>query len=75
MTMMTWGRFLLLWGLAGVAVSFAPALILMLLPGWQVEMLRLIATMLTLTVTPLMAVIASVGAILLLVGVIRRGRP
>lgn len=75
MTMMTWGRFLTIWGMAGAALSLAPALILMLLPGWEVDMLRLIATMLTLTVTPLMAVIASVGAILLLVGAIRRGRP
>jgi hypothetical protein len=73
-TLMRWGRLLLVWGVVMAIVSFAPALLLTVLPGFNAEFLRLIATLLTLTVTPLGVVIASVGAILLLLAVLRRDR-
>ena len=74
MTLMRWGRLLLVWGVVMAIASFAPALLLSVLPGFEAEFLRLLATMLTLTVTPLGVIIASVGAILLLVAVVRRDR-
>ena len=71
MTMRKWGRLLLVWGLLGALASFAPALLLM----WTRAdggFLGTVAVLLTVTVTPLFAVTASVGAILLLVAVLRR---
>ena len=75
MTLMKWGRGLLLWGIAATALSFAPALLLTVLPPIHGEgFVGLVAIMLSLTVTPLAVVVASVGAILLLVAVVRRDR-
>jgi hypothetical protein len=75
MTMMRWGRGLLIWGLVAVALSLAPAILLSFAPPALSEgFFGLTAVMLTLSVTPLAAVVASVGAILLLVAVLRGDR-
>lgn len=75
MTMMRWGRGLLIWGLVAVALSLAPAILLSFAPpAFGEGFLGLTAMMLTLSVTPLAAVVASVGAILLLVAVLRGDR-
>lgn len=71
MTMKKWGRLLLLWGLGGAALSFLPALLLML-TGVEGGFFGTVAILLSISVTPLLAVVASVGAILLLVAVVRR---
>lgn len=75
MTLIRWGRVLLIWGAAMTAISFAPAALIVIMPGLQEGFFGLVAIMLTLTVTPLGVVIASVGAILLLLAVLRRDRP
>lgn len=72
MTLRRWGYGLLLWGLVAAVASFAPALLLGALPGLELGFVNLLATLLTLTVTPLAVAVASVGAILLLVAVLRR---
>lgn len=74
--MLKWGRALLLWGLVATLLSAAPALSLSVLPPeFGAGFFGLLAIMLSLSVAPLAAVIASVGALLLLVAVLRRGRP
>jgi hypothetical protein len=68
-----WGRGLLLLGLAGAALSAAPALVLSQLPSsYSDGFLGTLAALLTLTITPLALVAASVGAILLLAALVRR---
>lgn len=74
MTLKLWGRGLLIWGLVAALVSFLPAWLMSLVPGFMGDFFELVATMLTLTVTPLGLAVASVGAILLLVAVVRRDR-
>lgn len=74
MTLTRWGRLLLIWGAAMAAASFAPAALMLLLPGLDDGFFGLVATLLTLTVTPLGVLVASVGAILLLVAAVRRDR-
>lgn len=75
MTLMKWGRGLLIWGLVAALLSIAPVLLLSLAPSALGEgFLGTLALMLSLSVTPLAIVIASVGAILLLVAVLRRDR-
>lgn len=74
--MLLWGRGLLIWGVIAALLSGAPAVLLSQLPPIYGDgFLGLLAALLSLTVTPLAVVIASVGAILLLVAVVRRGRP
>jgi hypothetical protein len=74
-TLFHWGRGLLVWGLIAAALSFAPALVLILAPAtWAQGFLGALAAMLSLTVTPLAAIVASAGAILLLVAVVLRAR-
>ena len=74
-TLMIWGRMLLVGGIAGLAVSLAPiALIGWLAPNLE-GFVAALAVLLSLSVAPLAAVVASVGAILLLVWVVRRDRP
>lgn len=76
MTLLSWGRGLLLWGLVALVVSAAPMLLLQVLPAEAGSgFFGLLAIMLGLSVVPFAAVVASVGAILLLVAVFRRGRP
>jgi hypothetical protein len=75
MKLATWGKGLLLWGIVAAIVSGAPALLLTLLPAqFGAGFIGLLAIMLSLSVTPLAVVVASVGAILLLVALVRRGR-
>lgn len=74
MTIARWGRVLLIWGAIMAAASFAPALLILWAPGLQEGFFGLVAALLTLTVTPLGVLIASVGAILLLVAAVRRDR-
>lgn len=75
MTLMKWGRGLLIWGLVAALLSIAPVLLLGIAPSALSEgFLGTLAIMLSLSVTPLAVVIASVGAILLLVAVLRRDR-
>jgi hypothetical protein len=56
-------------------ISATPALLIYLFPPLGDGFLGTLAIMLTLTVTPLGIAVASVGAILLLVAALRRGRP
>jgi energy-converting hydrogenase Eha subunit C len=73
---MLWGRKVLLFGVVMALLSATPALLVYLFPLIDDGFFGTLAIMLTLTVTPLGVAIASVGAILLLVGVVRRrGRP
>lgn len=65
-----WGRGLFFGGLAGLAVSAAPALLLTAVPA-DPGFFGTLAALLILSVTPLMAVAASAGAILLLAGAVR----
>lgn len=71
MTLKRWGRLLLMTGLAGAALSFAPALLLMLL-GADGGFFGTVAILLTVTVTPIAVLAASAGVILLLAGALRR---
>jgi hypothetical protein len=71
----TIGWNLLLWGLGIAALSFAPALLLTVLPpAWGDNLLGTIAILISLSITPLAVIIASAGAILLLVSAVFRGR-
>ena len=72
--LLLWGRGLLLAGLVGAAASAAPALLLATMPTFDPGFFGLVATLLALSVTPLMLVVASAGAILLLAGAVRRWR-
>jgi hypothetical protein len=75
MTMMRWGRGLLLWGLVGVLLSVAPAVLLAMLPPAFAEgFIGLLAALLTLSLTPLMALVAVLGALLWLVARLRGDR-
>jgi energy-converting hydrogenase Eha subunit C len=75
MTMMLWGRGLLIWGVIAAVISAAPAFLLGQLPPiYSDGFFGLVAALLTLSVTPLAMVCASVGAILLLLAALRRGR-
>lgn len=75
MTLMKWGRGLLVWGLVAALLSAAPMLLLTVAPSALSEgFLGTLALMLGVSVTPLAIVVASVGAILLLVAVLRRDR-
>ena len=76
MTVATWGRGLLLWGLLACAIAATPMLLLQVLPAEAGGgFFGLIAIMLGLSVVPFAAVVASAGAILLLVAALQRGRP
>lgn len=72
--MKLWGRRLLVMGLLMAVVSATPALFVTLFPPLGDGFLGTLAIMLTLTVTPLGVIVASVGALLLLVGLVRRAR-
>ena len=75
MKLVHWARGLLVWGLLAALVSFAPALLLSIAPAtWSDGFFGTLAALLSLTVTPFAIVVASVGAILLLVAVLRRGQ-
>ncbi len=75
MTLMLWGRGLLIWGVIAALLSGTPALLLSQLPPIYGDgFVGLLAALMSLTVTPLAVAIASVGAILLLVAAVRRGR-
>ena len=75
MTLMFWARGLLTWGAVGLLASLGPAFLLGVLPGLDGGFFGLVAVMLTITVAPIAALSVSVGAILLLVALARRGRP
>jgi hypothetical protein len=75
MTMLQWGRGLTYWGLVGGGVALLPAILMWILPPQAIpDFFALIAIMLALSVAPLGVAVASVGVILLLVAVVRRGR-
>lgn len=75
MTMMLWGRSLLIWGMISAVVSATPAIVLSQLPPiYSDGFFGLVAGLLTLSVTPLALACASAGAILLLLAALRRGR-
>lgn len=69
-----WGWRLLAFGAAMALVSATPALLVYLAPLLGDGFFGTLAILLTLTVTPLGLVVASAGAILLLVAALRRGR-
>ena len=73
-TLMFWARGLLVWGLVGLAGSLGPALLLNALPALDTGFFGTVAVLLTITVAPFAALSVSVGAILLLVALWRRGR-
>lgn len=72
---MQWGRKLFVFGAVMALISATPALLIYLFPLLGDGFLGTLAIMLTLTVSPLGIAVASVGAILLLVAALRRGRP
>jgi len=73
---MLWGRRLLIVGVLMALISATPALITMLFPAIGEGFFGTVAIMLMLTVAPLGVMVASAGAILLLVAALRRsGRP
>ena len=73
---MLWGRRFLIFGVLMALISATPALIIILLPGIGEGFFGTVAIMLMLTVAPLGIMVASAGAILLLVAALRRsGRP
>ena len=73
---MLWGRRFLIFGVLMALISATPALIIMLLPAIGERFFGTVAIMLMLTVAPLGVMVASAGAILLLVAALRRsGRP
>lgn len=75
MNMMFWGRGLVIWGVIAAVISASPAILLSQLPPTYSDgFFGLVAALLSLTVTPLSIAVASVGAILLLLAVLRRGR-
>lgn len=75
MTTLIWGRGLLLWGLVATLVALTPMLVLSVLPeSVGAGFFGLLAIMLALSVAPLGAVIAAVGAVLLLIGLWNRAR-
>jgi hypothetical protein len=75
MTMMQWGRGLTFWGAVAALIAVTPAIVFGFLPAeYSAGFFGLLAIMLTFSVAPLGAVIASVGVILLLVAVVRRAR-
>lgn len=69
---MLWGRRLLVFGVLMALLSATPALLILLFPLLGDGFFGTVAILLTITVTPLGVVVASAGAILLLVGVVRR---
>lgn len=72
---MHWGRGILIWGVVMGLAAGTPALLIFLLPGLGDGFFGTVAILLALTVVPMSVVIASVGAILLLVSAVRRARP
>lgn len=73
---MLWGRRFLVFGVLMTLISATPALLIMLLPSMGEGFFGTVAIMLMLTVAPLGVIVASAGAILLLVAAVRRsGRP
>ena len=75
MTLKKWGRALLFWGLLVAVATFVPALFIHLTPPAIYDgVMGLIILMLPFSVTPIAVVVASVGATLLLVAVLRRDR-
>ncbi len=75
MNLAYWGRGLAIAGLAGLIVGAGPALLLSVLPPEMGDgFFGIIAIMLTLTVAPIAALALSVGALLLLLGWLRRER-
>lgn len=73
---MLWGRRFLIFGVLMTLISATPALLTMLFPLLGDGFFGTVAIMLTLTVAPLGVILASVGALLLLVAFVRRrGRP
>ena len=73
---MLWGRRFLIFGVLMTLISATPALLIMLVPELGDGFFGTVAIMLTLTVAPLGVIVASAGAILLLVAAVRRrGRP
>lgn len=75
MTLMRWGKGLLVWGLVGALLSALPALLLSLLPAHASGgLVATIAVMLTLGVTPLFALLGVFGAVLWLLARLRGDR-
>ena len=73
MTLRAWGKGLLLWGIVAALLSATPALLLGYLPpAWSDGLPGITAALLTFSVTPLMLIVASAGAILWLVAALRR---
>ena len=74
MTLLFWGRGLFVGGLVATFLSLGPYLVLTMLPGVAPGFFGTLAALLTITVAPLAILALSVGAILLLIALLRRGR-
>ncbi len=72
---MNWGRRLLVFGIVMALAAAAPTAIVLAFPGLQEGFFAVLSVLLLLGVMPLGLVIASVGAILLLVAALKRARP
>ncbi len=69
---MHWGRRFLVFGVLMTLISATPALLVMLWPWLDDGFFGTVAIMLTLTVAPLGVIVASAGALLLLVAAVKR---
>lgn len=75
MSLIFFGRGLLIGGLLALVLAATPAVIFSFLPPALSEnIFGTIGALLLVTVVPLAALFASAGALLLLVGLLRRGR-
>jgi hypothetical protein len=72
---MFWGRGLAIGGLIGLVIGLGPAAILVVLPASASDSFwGILAVLLSLSVAPISAVVLSAGVLLLLFGLLRRGR-
>ncbi|WP_143145622.1 hypothetical protein [Devosia enhydra] len=72
MTLMRWGKGLMLWGLVALLIAGAPAILLGLLPpALSQGFLGLLAALMSLSVVPLAALVVLAGLILWLAGRLR----
>jgi energy-converting hydrogenase Eha subunit C len=71
-TLFHWGRGLLVWGLVATVLSLAPLLLVTLVPLLGDGFFGALAALLSLSIAPFAALVAIVGAILLLVALVRR---
>ena len=72
MTLLRWGKGLMLWGLVALVIALAPAVLLGLLPpAFGAGFFGLLAALMSLSVAPLAALVVVTGLLLWLAGRLR----